>query len=144
MSRDKRRYHERLSDLQYRNLTLDDVTQAGNLTTRGAYFDGDLEKKKSGSEYFGLGSVSVSHNDDCMAYSLDLKGSEYYTIYIRDIESNKLITEKIEETSGSITFSLDDKFIYYSKLDKYHRPRKIFRHRLGTSCLLYTSDAADE
>ena len=43
MSRDKRRYHERLSDLQYRNLTLDDVTQAGNLTTRGAYFDGDLE-----------------------------------------------------------------------------------------------------
>ena len=43
MSRDKRRYHERLSDSQYRNLTLDDVTQAGNLTTRGAYFDGDLE-----------------------------------------------------------------------------------------------------
>ena len=43
MSRDKRRYHERLIDLQYRNLTLDDVTQAGNLTTRGAYFDGDLE-----------------------------------------------------------------------------------------------------
>ena len=43
MSRDKRRYHERLSDLQYRDLTLDDVTQAGNLTTRGAYFDGDLE-----------------------------------------------------------------------------------------------------
>ena len=42
MSRDKRRYHERLSDLQYRNLTLDDVTQAGNITTRGAYFDGDL------------------------------------------------------------------------------------------------------
>ena len=43
MSRDKRRYHERLIDLQYRKLTLDDVTQAGNLTTRGAYFDGDLE-----------------------------------------------------------------------------------------------------
>jgi len=43
MSRDKRRYHERLSDLQNLDLTLDDVTQAGNLTTRGAYFDGDLE-----------------------------------------------------------------------------------------------------
>ena len=37
------------------------------------YFDGDLEKKKSGSEYFGLGNISISHCDKFMAYSLDLK-----------------------------------------------------------------------
>ena len=47
--------------------------------------------------------------------------------------SNKLITEQIENTSGGITFSLDDKYIFYSKLDEHHRPRKIFRHKLGTS-----------
>ena len=29
-------------------------------------------------------------------------------------------------------FSLDDKFIYYSKLDQFHRPRKIFRHQSGS------------
>ena len=44
-----------------------------------------------------------------------------------------MITEKIEETSGSITFSLDDKYIFYSKLDKNHRPRKVYRHKLGTN-----------
>ena len=27
---------------------------------------------------------------------------------------------------------MDDKFIYYSKLDENHRPRKIYRHKLGT------------
>jgi len=43
-----------------------------------------------------------------------------------------LITEKIEETSGSITFSLDDEYIFYSKLDEFHRPRKIYRHKIGT------------
>jgi len=96
-------------------------------------WDGDKEKESLKTEYFGVGDIEVSYNDKYIGYSLDLKGSEYYTIYIRDIKSNKLVTEKIEETSGSITFSLDDKFIYYSKLDKYHRPRKIFRHRLGTS-----------
>ena len=37
------------------------------------FFDGDLEKKKSGSEYFGVGAVSISHCDDFMAYALDLK-----------------------------------------------------------------------
>jgi len=96
-------------------------------------WNGDLEKEKLKTEYFGLGDLEVSFNDKYLGYSLDLKGSEYYTIYIRDIETKKLVTEKIEETSGSITFSLDDKYIFYSKLDENHRPRKIYRHKIGTS-----------
>ena len=98
-------------------------------------WNGDREKEKLNTEYFGLGDLEVSFNDKYLAYSLDLKGSEYYTIHVRDIETNKLITEKIQETSGSITFSLDDKYIFYSKLDEHHRPRKIFRHKLGSSVL---------
>ena len=94
-------------------------------------WNGDIEKGKLNTEYFGLGDLEVSYNDRYLGYSLDLKGSEYYTIYIRNIEKQELITEKIEETSGSIEFSLDDKYIFYSKLDKHHRPRKIFRHKIG-------------
>ena len=96
-------------------------------------WNGDEEKEKLNVEYFGVGDLEVSFNDKYLGYSLDIKGSEYYTIYVRDINTKKLITEKIEETSGGITFSLDDKYIFYSKLDSNHRPRKIFRHRLGTS-----------
>ncbi len=97
------------------------------------YFDGDLEKKKCGSEYFGLGNISVSHCDNYMAYSLDLKGSEYYTIYLRDLNNNKNKKDIIANTSGSITWSLDSKSFFYSKLDKYHRPRKIYKHIIGNS-----------
>ena len=96
-------------------------------------WNGDQEKEKLKTEYFGLGDLEVSFNDKYLGFSLDLKGSEYYTIYIRDIKSGKLVTEKIEETSGSIEFSLDDKFIFYSKLDEHHRPRTIYRHKIGTS-----------
>ena len=96
-------------------------------------WNGDKEKEKVKTEYFGIGDLEVSNNDRYLGYSLDLKGSEYFTIYIRDIASGKLVTEKIEETSGSITFSLDDKYFFYSKLDEFHRPRKIFRHKLGTN-----------
>ena len=95
-------------------------------------FDGDIEKKKHGSEYFGLGTVDVSYNDKLLSYSLDLVGSEYYTIYIRDIATNKIFDEKIENTSGSVTWSLDDKSFFYSKLDKFHRARKIYKHILNT------------
>ena len=96
-------------------------------------WNGDKEKEKLKTEYFGIGDLEVSYNDKYLGYSLDLKGSEYYTIYLRDILSGKDITERIEETSGSITFSLDDKYIFYSKLDEFHRPRKIYRHKIGTS-----------
>ena len=94
-------------------------------------WNGDEEKEKLKTEYFGVGDLEVSYNDKYLGYSIDIKGSEYYTIFIRDIKSKKIITKKIKETSGGITFSLDDKFIFYSKLDKNHRARKIYRHELG-------------
>ena len=94
-------------------------------------WNGDKEKEILGVEYFGVGDLEVSHNDKYLGYSLDTKGSEYYTIFIRNIENNKIITKEISETSGGITFSLDDKFIFYSKLDENHRARKIYRHEIG-------------
>jgi oligopeptidase B len=94
-------------------------------------WNGDKEKENLGVEYFGVGDLEVSNNDKYLGYSLDTKGSEYYTIFIRNIENNKIITKEITETSGGITFSLDDKFIFYSKLDENHRARKIYRHEIG-------------
>jgi len=94
-------------------------------------WNGDEEKDKLKTEYFGVGDLGVSNNDKYLGYSLDTKGSEYYTIFIRDIITKKIITKEIPETSGSITFSLDDKYIFYSKLDENHRARKIYRHEIG-------------
>ena len=102
-----------------------------NTTKIEEIWNGDKEKEILGVEYFGVGDIEVSHNDKYLAYSLDIKGSEYYDIFIREINSNKIITKEITETSGSITFSLDDKYIFYSKLDENHRARKIYRHKIG-------------
>ncbi len=94
-------------------------------------WNGNKEKENLKTDYFGVGDLEISNNDKYLGYSLDIKGSEYYTIYIRDIKTNKIISKEISETSGSITFSLDDKYIFYSKLDDNHRARKIYRHKIG-------------
>ncbi len=94
-------------------------------------WNGDKEKKKLNVEYFGIGDLEVSHNDKFLAYSLDTKGSEYFTIFVREISTNKIITKEIINTSGNITFSLDDNYIFYSKLDENHRARQIYRHKIG-------------
>ena len=94
------------------------------------YWDGDVEAK--GKKFFNTGDISVSNNDELLGYSIDNKGSEYFTIYVRRISDKKIVDGPIVDTSGSITWSYDDKYFFYTKLDKFHRARKIYRHKLGT------------
>jgi oligopeptidase B len=95
------------------------------------YWDGDIEAKDK--KFFSAGDVAVSNNDEFLAYSIDDKGSEYFTIFVRRISDNKIIEEPIPDTAGGITWSYDDQYFFYSKLDKFHRPRQIFRHKIGTN-----------
>ena len=97
------------------------------------YWNGDKEKKKLGASYFGVGDLSVSHDHSLLGYSLDRNGSEFYSIYIRRIMDEKIINEKIENTSGGITFSKDSRFIFYTLLNEKHQPKKVFKHKIGTS-----------
>ena len=97
------------------------------------YWNGDKEKNKLGTNYFGVGDLSVSHDHSLLGYSLDLDGSEYYTINIRKISDNKIVTEKIENTAGGITFSKNSKYIFYTQLNSKHQPKKVFRHKIGSS-----------
>ena len=97
------------------------------------YWNGDKEKKKLDASYFGVGDLSVSHDHSLLGYSLDLNGSEFYTIYVRKIANEELVTEKIENTSGGIAFSKNSRFIFYTLLNEKHQPKKVFRHKIGTS-----------
>ena len=97
------------------------------------YWNGDKEKKKLGASYFGVGDLSVSHDHSLLGYSLDINGSEYYTIHVRRIADEQIVTEKIKNTSGGITFSKDSKHIFYTSLNSKHQPKKVFRHKIGSS-----------
>ena len=97
------------------------------------YWNGDKEKKKLGASYFGVGDLSVSHDHSLLGYSLDINGSEYYTIHVRRITDEQIVTEKIKNTSGGIIFSKDSKYIFYTLLNAKHQPKKVFRHKIGSS-----------
>ncbi len=95
------------------------------------YWDGDREAK--GKKFFSTGDLEVSYNDELLAYSIDDKGGEYFTIYLRRISDNKIIEDPIMDTAGGVVWAYDDKSFFYRKHDSQHRPRKIFQHKLGTS-----------
>ncbi|MEL6422058.1 MAG: S9 family peptidase [Pseudomonadota bacterium] len=85
-----------------------------------------------GHEYFSLGGASHSPNHRYMVYGTDTKGSEYYTLRVRDLETGKDLEDEIADTGGGGTWARDNRTFFYTRLDENHRPHAIYRHRLGT------------
>jgi oligopeptidase B len=92
--------------------------------------DGNAEA--AGKTYWDLGSASHSPDHRLVAYSTDDKGSELYTLRIRDIETGQNLPDEIEDTRGDVAWANDSRTLYYIRVDANHRPRAVFRHRIGT------------
>ncbi|MTH97307.1 S9 family peptidase [Roseibium sp. RKSG952] len=92
----------------------------------------DGDKEADGKAYFKFGGASHSPDHKLLAWAHDDKGSEYYTLQIRDLETGKDLDTRIEDTGGGGVFSEDSKHVFYVRLDANHRPSKLFRHEIGT------------
>lgn len=92
--------------------------------------DGDALAKTS--DYFKFGDAQHSPNHKLEAWSADTRGSEYFTVRVRDWTSGEDLPDVIEETDGGVVWSLDARSFFYVKLDDNHRPMQIYHHRLGT------------
>jgi oligopeptidase B len=91
--------------------------------------DGDEEAK--GHAFFDFGDCEHSLDHRLLAWSADTKGSEYFTIRIRELSSGAELGDTIERTSGDVVWLADSSGFYYVELDDNHRPVRVRRHRLG-------------
>ena len=92
----------------------------------------DANALAKGHTYFDLGGTTHSPDHRLMAYAVDYKGSEYYTIAIRDLETGTDLPDEIVDTRGDVVWSRDSQTVFWTWLDPNHRPVKVYRHRLGT------------
>lgn len=104
----------------------------------------DLNGLAKGNKYIELGSYKVSPDNRFLAYTLDTKGNEHYTLYINYLQYNKIMPVTIEKVDD-IEWSNDSRNIFYSTTnEKNERTDKVFRHVIGTKLeddkLLYRED----
>lgn len=83
--------------------------------------------------YFRFGDSRHSWDHRLQAWSADTKGSEYFSIRVRDWESGHDRDDLLEETDGAVVWSKDCRSFFYVKLDDNHRPMQVWRHRLGAA-----------
>ncbi|MDR3372924.1 MAG: S9 family peptidase [Ancalomicrobiaceae bacterium] len=92
--------------------------------------DGDA--LAAGKAYFRLASASHSPDHRFLAWGADDKGSEFFTLHVRDIAAGTELADEIQETTGGVAWANDGKTFFYVHVDDNHRPSRVLSHVVGT------------
>ncbi|WP_246124713.1 S9 family peptidase [Algibacter pacificus] len=93
----------------------------------------DCNEMAKDQSYFSLGGISISPNNKMAAFSTDTVSRRQYTLQIKNLETGEILSDKIENTTGSSTWANDNKTLFYTMKDAVTlRSHKIFKHKLGS------------
>ena len=85
-----------------------------------------------GYEYFSATGLSVSPDNKLLAYGIDTVSRRRYTIYFKNLETGKLLDDKIPNTTGGSVWANDNKTVFYTvKNMETLRSEWIKNHKLG-------------
>lgn len=91
----------------------------------------DMEKESEGKEFFSLGALAVTDSGRYLAYSLDSRGDERYTLRIRDLATGEDLPDVVDNISSGCTW-VGEEYILYETVDEAWRPDSVWRHKVGT------------
>ena len=81
--------------------------------------------------YFRIAGVTHSPDHKLVAYAVDNKGSEFYTVNVIEAATGALLESRIADSNGSLEWAADSRTLLYVWLDDEHRPRRVLRHAIG-------------
>lgn len=94
-------------------------------------FDGNEMAK--GHSYFKLVGLSVSPDNKYATFALDVVGRRIYTIGVKNLFTGEILTDRIPQTTGNVTWANDSQTLFYTTQDAQTlRADKIYRHKLGS------------
>lgn len=96
---------------------------------RKLLLDGD--KEAAGKDYFRLAGLDHTSDHRFGIWGYDDKGSEYFTLRVRDLETGQDLSDVVENTGGGGVWAPDGKSFFYTLQDENHRPSKVFHHIVG-------------
>ena len=93
----------------------------------------NVNELADGHDYYGMQGISVSEDNNLLAYAEDTVSRRRYTIYVKDLRTGKLAEKPVPNTEGDITWANDNKTFFYTRKDSVTlRSRWIVKHKLGT------------
>jgi oligopeptidase B len=90
----------------------------------------DLNEMAKTEKFLNVEVRAVSDDGNLLAYSTDTTGFREYTLYVKDLRTGKLSSEKIPKVDAAC-WAADNKTIFYVTEDDAKRPYRLYRHTLG-------------
>jgi len=105
----------------------------------------DCNEMAKAHSYFKLVGLSVSPDNSMVTFGVDTVGRRQYTLQIKNLITNEILTDVVENTTGSSTWANDNVTLFYTKKDEQTlRSNQIFKHKLGNEAindtLIFTED----
>ena len=92
----------------------------------------DGNELAKGHDYFELGYVEHSPDENILAYAIDLTGNELHQVRFRDLSTGRDLPDVLDDLHYGSAWSADSKTFLYVRPDKAMRPYQVWRHELGT------------
>lgn len=83
-------------------------------------------------EFVHVATVSLSPDHTKFIYTVDFTGNEKYTIYVKDINSSVLLSDKIKNVFGPVVWHGTMSGFFYTPISQDFRTSKVMYHQLGT------------
>ena len=93
----------------------------------------DCNQMAEGQDYFKLVGLSVSPDNTKVSFATDTTGRRQYLLQIKNLNTNEILTDKVENTTGSSSWANDNKTLFYTKKDPVTlRSYQIYKHKIGS------------
>ena len=90
----------------------------------------DVNVLAKGYDYFSIGLIRISPDEEKMAYTYDTTGSEKYQLAIKDLSTGKIL-EKRSFSTPDFEWMADNRTYLYTVEDETWRPYRVYRHTMG-------------
>ena len=94
----------------------------------------DCNELAKGHTFFYFCGLSVSPDNRFASFGVDTVGRRIYTIQIKNLDTNEILSDVIENATGGSVWANDNHTLFYTRQDKVTlRANQIFKHKLGTT-----------
>ena len=78
----------------------------------------DCNKMAKGFDFFRLVGLNVSPDNNKISYGIDTESRRKYTLFVKDLTTDKVLNTKIENTTGGTAWAGDSTHLFYVKKTK--------------------------
>ncbi len=93
----------------------------------------NVNEMAEGHEYYNVTGLAVSPDNGTLAFGVDAVSRRRYTIHFKDLETGRILDDRIADTTGRTAWAGDNRTVFYAVKDETLRPFRIARHAVGTN-----------